>query len=1208
MIKRICLLLCTFALLMGSLGIYASADTTRTAYCPACKETVSWTPMVYGKYTQAVGDPAAHLHYYLTESKTSTSSSDQVVMTGGVTLCLDLKGYTWQSYGRSIYLNHNDSGCSTVNLMDTAGGGQITAISKKTSSSGTNNVSGGAFAVATGCELNIYSGTYVFKDLASDYGLRTNDGGVAYVSGGTLNLYGGTIQGGNVNKSGGAVYLQNAGKLNAYGGTIIAGSSGNLTGGCVGLQATTCTVTMGGNAKIDDIYIPSVAVSTLVVDGDYTGEANITYKTDTSLSVGTAVGSAQNSGSISGAIYCGSYSVVADGTSLKLAELPTDDRAECPHCRKKVAWEAFTTTVPTAAGSYHYYLDKDYSTSKAKQWSVKNGLQVCLDLRGHSYTTTGRTLGVSGTGTVLSIMDTVGGGSANGIAAGNNPGGGTVNVSSPATFNLYSGTLSFTHDPDSSWGGTARGGVIQNSGTTNIYGGKIVGGEVVDSTYEFTGVEGVGGAIYNNGMLHILGGEITMGVAPDSGAGPCIYNVSGKTVTMGGNAKVADIYFAENIPANFAVDGDFTGTVQLSYPKDVALHQGLVVGVCAATSFQGTVTCSSESFPTALPLDGDLVLSAYPVGTVAATGDRGYTSLQAAIDAAPEGALVELMSEVSGDITVNKNIILQLNGYHVKGTVTVAAGKTLYGMDSTTADYTVADGKYGKLTAVAGNVAGAVAGSDSYLTVTEDDGISFHCVTLQIYAMTLRTDSENQPGLFYKSHFKADEMAAPLIDTYGVALSVIGVPTAENMSRRGSYTVFEGFESGPLGNLGNASSTLLKGILKSSNSDEKNLQNLGFTVYGRAYAKTTDGQTLMGDAVSRSLAQQLEAIDTMVSTLSETQVEVVTNMYKTFEATLEGLELPGIRQAVQTNEEGILKVLILGNSHSLDATNLLYEVFHTEAPEQKLVLGALYYSGSNIQQHKNFLTGNKQVYTYHKNDGTQPNRTWVVKDATCLDALQDEQWDMIFMQATGASPDLFNNDWQVVADYLMNHQDIAPKLALHYSWACPDDYELYLNDDAPYKHPTIPTSWRTRLERLYGVDGKYSQSNMYQLGVAALKEHLIDSTEITGRAFDLVIPTCTTVQYAYAVLGRDHEELYRDYTHLNDYGRLMVAYNWYAAIMGIEELTEVNLDAIPAALKHRNSQFPAADAGGNYIVTEDMKADILEAVNWTLKNPYSLPE
>lgn len=1199
MIKRIFSLLCALTLLAGCLGVCASAETTRTAYCEACKETVTWEPMVYGTYA---GDQT-HLHYYLTANKTSTSSSDQVLVKDGRTMCLDLNGKSWTSYGRSFGVGGN----CVVNLMDSAGGGQVTGFSKKTASSaGTNNTGGGTIWVSADGTLNIYSGTYVFEGRTSDYGLRTDNGGTIYVTGGTFNLYGGTIQGGNINKNGGAVYLTSSAKLNAYGGKILSGNSGNGTGDCVGLSATTCTVTLGGDAQIDDIYIPSVTVSTLVVDGSFTGKAAITYKAGTTPAVGTTVGSTKNSGSISGELTCGDYIVRADGTSLVLAEAPVDDRIECPHCQKKVEWTVFTTTAPTASG--HYYLDNDYDTSKAKQWGVKNGLQVCLDLRGHSYTTSGRALGVSGTGSVLSVMDTLGGGSVGGIAAGNNPGGGTVTISSPATFNLYSGTLTFTHDPDSKWGGTARGGVIQNGGTTNIYGGKIIGGEVVDSTYEFTGVEGVGGAIYNNGTLHIRGGEITEGVAPESGAGPCIYQVSGKTITLGGDAKVADLYFAENVPENFVVEEGFTGTAQLSYPNTLALHQGLVVGVCAGADLTGTITCNSERFPAALPLEGKLVLSAYPIGTVAATEGAGYTSLQAAIDAAREGATVALMGEITDDITVSKDIVLELNGYQVKGTVTVTEGKTLYGMDSTTADYTVADGKYGKLTKVVGNVAGAVAGSDSYLPITESSGISFHCVTLQVYAMTLRADSEGQPGLFYKSHFKADEKAAPLIDTYGVALSVLGQPNAENMGSRGSYTVFEGFESGPLGNLGNASSTLLTSILKTTNTEKKNLQNLGLTIYGRAYAKTTDGQTLMGEVVNRSLAQQLEAIDGMVAGLSEVQTEVVTNIYQKFEATLSGLALPGICQAIQANEEGILKILILGNSHSLDATNLLYEVFHTEAPEQKLVLGALYYSGCSIQQHKNFLTQNQKVYVYYKNDGTQPGRTWVKQDATCLDALQDEQWDIIFMQATGAGTNLFNGDWKIVVDYVMNHQDIAPKLGLHYSWACPDDYALYLDDDAPYNHPTSPTSWRNKLERLYGVDGKYNQSKMYQLGVEGMTTHLIDSTEITGRAFDIVLPTCTTVQYAYAVLGRDHEELYRDYTHLNDYGRVMVAYHWYAAIMGIEELTEVNLDAIPAALKHRNSQFPAADADGNYALTADMKADILETVNWTLKNPYNLPE
>ena len=316
-------------------------------------------------------------------------------------------------------------------------------------------------------------------------------------------------------------------------------------------------------------------------------------------------------------------------------------------------------------------------------------------------------------------------------------------------------------------------------------------------------------------------------------------------------------------------------------------------------------------------------------------------------------------------------------------------------------------------------------------------------------------------------------------------------------------------------------------------------------------------------------------------------------------------------QTQSPEEQAVIRVLAIGNSHTNDATNLLYEVFQNEAPEQRLVLGALYYSGCSVSQHSVFLTNNEKVYTYYKNDGSNPDRTWSRVDATCLDALQDEQWDVIFMQTSPRRSSLeasYDRDWQIVADYLLNNQDIAPKLALHFSWASPDDYELYLNDDAPYNHPSNPASWRNAYEKYYSVDGKYNQRYAYQVGTAEAQQYLINSTDLVGRAFDLVVPSCTTIQYAHDILGRSHEELYRDYTHMNDYGRLMVAYTWYATLVGIDEITEVKMDTIPAALKHKNSKFPAADADGIYHVTQDMKEDLIESVNWALKNPWSLPE
>ena len=791
-----------------------------------------------------------------------------------------------------------------------------------------------------------------------------------------------------------------------------------------------------------------------------------------------------------------------------------------------------------------------------------------------------------------------------------------------------SGTLNFTHDASTAttYGGVGRGGVISNSGTVNVYGGKIEGGEVVACTYPFSGIIGAGGAIYNAGNLSILGGEITSGKAPATGAGPCIYNGgSSYPIVLGGNAKIDEIYMPAINASKLTVNDDFTGNVQLTYAPSIALSQSLAVGTCTATDWQGIITCSSAKFPSAMPKDGQLVLSAYPAGTVAGTAGQGYPSLQEAVDAAAEGALVELVASAKGDVNVTKNVTLQLAGCNIDGTVTVAEGKTLSVMDNQTDDYSVADGKYGKIKAVSGNVTGYQTGSNTYVKVTESTGVSFHCVTLQIYAMTLRTDADDQPGIFYKSHFKADEKAAAVIDTFGVALNVNEVPSAVNMNTSTKCTYFTNFESGPDGNIGNTTSTLVKGILKTKNSDATNTRNMNREIFGRAYAKTTDGQLLFGQHVSRSLATQLQAVDRMVDDLSSVQTQTVTDLYAQFKTVLSALNLTNIAAATESNEAGMLKVLVLGNSHGLDATNLLAEVFYQEREagnhDRDVLIAALYYGGCKVSQHHTFLKNNQQEYTYHKNYATKSGEAWVVKDATCLDALQDEQWDIILMQQmntnAGKESDYKASDWKFVADYLLEHQDQKPILGFHMTWANPDDYELFLNDDAPYNIRYIstysdPTSWRTNHEKLFNLgDGKYEMNVMYDEIMRLTQKYIVDSTDWLGQDYfedAYIMNSATPIQYLQNVLGREQLHVYRDYTHVSDYGRLTVAYQWYAQLLGLEEITEVNTDVIPKSLKHKNSKYPTAtDANGDYVVDDDMKADLLEAVNWALKNPWNLP-
>ena len=218
--------------------------------------------------------------------------------------------------------------------------------------------------------------------------------------------------------------------------------------------------------------------------------------------------------------------------------------------------------------------------------------------------------------------------------------------------------------------------------------------------------------------------------------------------------------------------------------------------------------------------------------------------LQAAIDAGTEEILV--LEADASDITVNRDTTIDLNGHNIDG-VTVLAG-TLYCLDSATADYTVADGIYGKVT----NVTGAVQAAEGYLQVGE----SFHAVNLDIYAMTLRAADV---GVYYKSNFAADEVVAELVEGFGVALSVVTAPNAENLETYCGYSEFTGFEAGEGANAV-GTSTLLKNIMKASNGDNKNVKNAAMPVYGRAYIKTADGY-IFGNGVQRTLRKQVELAD-----------------------------------------------------------------------------------------------------------------------------------------------------------------------------------------------------------------------------------------------------------------------------------------------------------------------------------------------------------
>ena len=238
----------------------------------------------------------------------------------------------------------------------------------------------------------------------------------------------------------------------------------------------------------------------------------------------------------------------------------------------------------------------------------------------------------------------------------------------------------------------------------------------------------------------------------------------------------------------------------------------------------------------------------------------------------------------ASNVTVNRDTIIDLNGHNLDG-VTVTGG-TLYCMDSQTADYTVADGVYGHLTNVTGNVEAA----EGYLQV----GDSFHAVNLDIYAMTLRA---SDVGVYYKSNFAADEVVAEQVESFGVALSVVTAPNADNLDPYCGYSVFTGFEAGEGANA-TGTSTLLKGIMKAANGDNKNAKNAAMPIYGRAYIKTAEGY-IFGETVGRSLQEQVEAIDPVWDDLKAGQKAPLLSMLEGFGTAMDSWNIPNI-SGIQT--------------------------------------------------------------------------------------------------------------------------------------------------------------------------------------------------------------------------------------------------------------------------------------------------------------------
>lgn len=253
-----------------------------------------------------------------------------------------------------------------------------------------------------------------------------------------------------------------------------------------------------------------------------------------------------------------------------------------------------------------------------------------------------------------------------------------------------------------------------------------------------------------------------------------------------------------------------------------------------------------------------------------------------------------------------------------------------------------------------------------------------------------------------------------------------------------------------------------------------------------------------------------DSSDTGTSTQQSTQrqTEKQTNKNK-----------PEDTEMIKPQEDGVLKILTIGNSFSDDTMQYVYKIAKSAGVE-KIKLGNLYIGGCSLDTHTSNAKTNARAYDYRTNSAD----AWVnAPNYRMKDAILSENWDFISLQQASGSSGIKETyaNLQYMIDYVSS---LAP------------DSKLVWN-----------MTWAYQQDSTHGEFGKYgsSQTQMYQSILEA-----VQSEVATKNAIEYIVPNGTAIQNARtSYLG---DTLTRDGFHLSlDIGRYIAGLTFFYQLTGI---------------------------------------------------------
>ena len=264
--------------------------------------------------------------------------------------------------------------------------------------------------------------------------------------------------------------------------------------------------------------------------------------------------------------------------------------------------------------------------------------------------------------------------------------------------------------------------------------------------------------------------------------------------------------------------------------------------------------------------------------------------------------------------------------------------------------------------------------------------------------------------------------------------------------------------------------------------------------------------------------------------------------------------------AAAIKDDGVLRVLGIGNSYTIDGMYYLNQVFQAENPGYEVELSLLYKGSCSLQQHADRIDGDPADYTYYYFSTSEGK--WKTQGSKTLDyAIEHSDWDFISLQQNSSNsgkPDTYSYLDTLVPHVLEKATNDDVKLLWHMTWPWSDQYSKI------------------------GPGGTYaSQSAMYEAICSTVKEKISKDT------FVAMIPAGTAVEN----VGSSHysyDGLHRDDVHLSNVCRMAAAYTWYATLTG-DTVDTNGFDAVD-------------DANG---LPVDMGV-VVEAANHAIDTPFAI--